>query len=254
MARATDCTLVITRIRQTTSLIVTTAIVAALVFSTLVPAANAAAPATTSTTSTTASKDGATATVTKSTTTTKTSSGKAKKAAASAFESEKLSPEVSGSASKSGAAKKKSGSSGMSAGLRALFGLLIVVGVIYGVHWMLKRFNDNKRGVLARGASEAIEVLATTPLTPTRTLHLVKVGPEILLIGATDAGLTKLSDVDASALATSAAVAGDSEFHQALNGAITGTPTAITSMSQPDATPDTFMKRFVANLQMMTAR
>jgi len=163
-----------------------------------------------------------------------------------------LSPKVTKPSVKTSPGKKSSG--GGMAVLRTVMGLVLVLGTIYGIHWLLKKYGNSKKGVLARGASDAIEVLATTPLTATRALHLVRVGPEILLIGATDSGVTRLGEIDAQHLALTAANNGDAEFHQALTGAISGQPT-ITSMSNGAASVnDTFMKRFVANLQMMTAR
>ncbi|MBC7645429.1 MAG: flagellar biosynthetic protein FliO [Thermoleophilia bacterium] len=172
---------------------------------------------------------------------------------ATSFEDQPLSSKVTKPTAKSAPSKKSSG--GSMAILRTIFGLVLVLGTIYGIHSLLKKYGNSKKGVLARGASDAIEVLATTPLTPTRALHLVRVGPEILLIGATDSGVTRLGEIDAQHLALTAAANGDAEFHQALTGAISGQPTH-TSMSSGSTTGDndTFMKRFVANLQMMTAR
>lgn len=162
------------------------------------------------------------------------------------FESEKLDPtafEEEEKASK-GEGKKESTSGG--AMWRMVLGLLFVLGVIYAVHWLLKNYNKSKfSGVAASGAG-AIEVVATTPLAANRMLHLVRIGKEMVLIGATDASITQLGTVDTNELVFAAGDAGNSDFQQMLHGAISG--------QQATPASDTFMRRFVSNLQMLTAR
>jgi flagellar protein FliO/FliZ len=89
-----------------------------------------------------------------------------------------------------GTAKGKAPSVG-SAGadvIRTIVGLAVVLGVIYGVYWLLKSHARAKSG----RADERIGVIATTPLAPNRSLHLVRAGDELILVGATDHSITPL--------------------------------------------------------------
>jgi flagellar protein FliO/FliZ len=89
-----------------------------------------------------------------------------------------------------GASKGKAPAAG-SAGadvIRTIVGLAVVLGVIYGVYWLLK---SSARAKAGRG-DERIGVIATTPLAPNRSLHLVRAGDELILVGATDQSITPL--------------------------------------------------------------
>ena len=89
-----------------------------------------------------------------------------------------------------GTAKGQAPSAG-SAGadvIRTIVGLAVVLGVIYGVYWLLKSHARAKSG----RADERIGVIATTPLAPNRSLHLVRAGDELILVGATDHSITPL--------------------------------------------------------------
>jgi flagellar protein FliO/FliZ len=72
--------------------------------------------------------------------------------------------------------------------IRTIVGLAVVLGVIYGVYWLLK---SSARAKAGRG-DERIGVIATTPLAPNRSLHLVRAGDELILVGATDHSITPL--------------------------------------------------------------
>ena len=76
---------------------------------------------------------------------------------------------------------------------RVLIGLLVVIGVIWGLSVLLKRF-VTVRGI--SGASDTVKVLYTLSLTPTRTLYLIRLGDRILLVGAAEGGLRTLAEID----------------------------------------------------------
>ena len=61
-------------------------------------------------------------------------------------------------------------------------GLAVVVALIYGLYWLLKRYGGNKGGK----SDGRMRVLATTMLAPNRSLHLVKVGSELVLVGSAE--------------------------------------------------------------------
>jgi flagellar protein FliO/FliZ len=84
-----------------------------------------------------------------------------------------------------------SSSGGGAAFARMVVGLVIVIGVIFGVYWLLKTWGGRTKGGLAKNNGQ-IEVLATTALTPSRSVHLIRVGSDVVLVGATDGGVTPL--------------------------------------------------------------
>jgi flagellar protein FliO/FliZ len=88
---------------------------------------------------------------------------------------------------------RKAASSGGGPGggsiVRTIVGLAVVIGVIYGLTWVLKQVKASK-STAATGAG--LETLATLPLGTNRTLHLVRAGDEIVLLGAGDGGVTPI--------------------------------------------------------------
>jgi flagellar protein FliO/FliZ len=73
---------------------------------------------------------------------------------------------------------------------KMVVGLGIVLVVIYGVYWLLKSTGRSKRkGVTADGR---MTVVGTTVLSPGKSLHLVRVGDDIVLVGAAEHGVTRV--------------------------------------------------------------
>jgi len=82
-------------------------------------------------------------------------------------------------------------SGGGAAFARMVVGLVIVIGVIFLVYWLLKTWGARTKGGLRTNGGQ-IEVLATTALTPNRSVHLIRVGSDVVLVGSTDGGVTPL--------------------------------------------------------------
>jgi flagellar protein FliO/FliZ len=98
------------------------------------------------------------------------------------------------------AAENASGASGGSI-VRTIFGLAVVLGVIYGLHWVLKQVKAGKDETDESG--DALESIAQLNLGPNRSLHLVRVGGEIVLLGAAEHQVTPIrrySEAEATAL------------------------------------------------------
>jgi flagellar biosynthetic protein FliO len=74
--------------------------------------------------------------------------------------------------------------------IRIFGGLLIVLAVIYGVYWLLKAYSKSKNG--GDSADDRLSVLGTTTLAPNRSLHLVRVGQEVLLLGSAEQSVTPI--------------------------------------------------------------
>jgi flagellar protein FliO/FliZ len=118
-----------------------------------------------------------------------TQAGTKTKAKAPAFHQDKtpLDPAVADADSAHGSATVGVGSAGADA-IRTIVGLAVVLGVIYGVYWLLKATARSRAG----RPDDRIGLVATTPLAPNRTLHLVRAGDELILVGATEHSITPL--------------------------------------------------------------
>jgi flagellar biogenesis protein FliO len=79
--------------------------------------------------------------------------------------------------------------------LRALVGLVVVIAIILVVAKVLRHQQTRRGGRLSLpggGQANAVEVLSTTPLGPTRALHLVRIADRIVLVGAGEGGIASL--------------------------------------------------------------
>lgn len=76
--------------------------------------------------------------------------------------------------------------------LDVLLKLGFVIGLIYASLYLLRRWQGQMTGRPTR----QMRVVESLSLAPRQTLHLVRVGSQTLLIGATDQTLTQLGSVD----------------------------------------------------------
>src|SRR3954470_19399492 len=86
----------------------------------------------------------------------------------------------------------KSAAHGASTGgslVRTIVGLAVVLGVIYGLHWVLKQVKASKD---SGDAGESLETIASLSLGTNRSLHLVRVGGEIVLLGVAEHQITPI--------------------------------------------------------------
>lgn len=83
-----------------------------------------------------------------------------------------------------------SASGGAGAIARMVVGLAIVLAVVYGVYWLLrKRYRGGGRGGVADGR---LEIVATTALAGNRAVHLLRAGDELFLLGSSEQSVTGL--------------------------------------------------------------
>jgi flagellar protein FliO/FliZ len=114
--------------------------------------------------------------------------------------------------------------------VRTIVGLAVVIGVIYGLTWILRQVKANKSGS-AKGAG--LETIATLPLGGNRSLHLVRAGEEIVLVGSGEHGVTPIrtyTEAEARSLGllgpdTQDAVAAESGAMEALEPEVFGQET-----------------------------
>jgi flagellar protein FliO/FliZ len=73
--------------------------------------------------------------------------------------------------------------------VRTIVGLAVVIGVIYGLYWILKQVKAARE---ESATGEGLQTLATLPLGTNRSIHLVRAGHEIVLVGAGEHGVTPI--------------------------------------------------------------
>jgi flagellar protein FliO/FliZ len=83
------------------------------------------------------------------------------------------------------------GSSNSTSGslMRTLVGLLVVVGVIYGLYWVLKQVKKSREH---QSSGSGLHSIASLPLGPNRSLHMIRAGREIVLVGVAEHGVAPI--------------------------------------------------------------
>jgi flagellar protein FliO/FliZ len=84
--------------------------------------------------------------------------------------------------------------------VRTIVGLAIVLAVIFGLRWVLKQVKASRE---ERGSGQGLSSMATLPLGSNRSLHVVRAGREVLVVGSGEHGVTPVrsySEEEAQAL------------------------------------------------------
>ena len=72
---------------------------------------------------------------------------------------------------------------------RTFLGLAVVVGVIYGLYWVLRQVKKSRE---ERATGSGLQTEAVVPLGPNRSLHLVRAGRELVLVGVAEQGVVPI--------------------------------------------------------------
>jgi flagellar protein FliO/FliZ len=136
-----------------------------------------------------------------------------------------------------GGAKAHTGASGSGSLVRTFVGLAIVLGVIYGIAWVLKQVKRSKED---RGQGTSLETTAVVALGPNRSLHLVRAGRELVLVGVAEHGVTPIRTyTEEEAIELGLVAEDDSE----LDGAPHATPTRAGAVRWLDRLKDRTVRR-----------
>ncbi len=73
--------------------------------------------------------------------------------------------------------------------VHTLVGLAVVIGVIYGLYWVLKQVKASRQ---EKASGNGLTPLATLPLGNGRSLQMVRAGSEILLVGVAEKSVTAI--------------------------------------------------------------
>jgi flagellar protein FliO/FliZ len=133
-------------------------------------------------------------------------------------------------------------SSGGGGGLvRTFVGLAIVLAVIYGLYWVLKQVKSSREAAIS---GHGLQSLATVPLGPNRSMHLVRAGQELVLVGVSEQAVVPIR------------IYGEAEARAA--GLLVDEPAAdgdevVTAKAAPPS-PGMFLKDVLVRLQSRTVR
>ncbi|HWT95100.1 MAG TPA: flagellar biosynthetic protein FliO [Solirubrobacteraceae bacterium] len=106
----------------------------------------------------------------------------------------------------SGSPAEKAAETGGGGGIaRMVVGLALVLGVIYGLSWVLKQVKSSKEG---EATGHGMSQVSSLPLGPGRSVHLLRVGDELLLVGSAEKGVTPLRRYGLEEAAASGLIAG----------------------------------------------
>ncbi len=72
---------------------------------------------------------------------------------------------------------------------RTFIGLAVVVAVIYGLYWVLRQVKSSRE---ERSSGRGLSTEASIPLGANRSLHLVRAGSELVLVGVAEHGVTPI--------------------------------------------------------------
>jgi flagellar protein FliO/FliZ len=81
------------------------------------------------------------------------------------------------------------GSPGSGTLVRTFVGLAVVIGVIYGLSWVMKQVKASRE---EHTVGHGLRPAATIALGPNRSLHLVHAGRELVLVGVAEQGVTPI--------------------------------------------------------------
>jgi flagellar protein FliO/FliZ len=72
---------------------------------------------------------------------------------------------------------------------RTFLGLAVVVGVIYGLYWVLRQVKKSRE---ESATGTGLQTEAVVPLGHNRSLHLVRAGRELVLVGVAEQGVVPI--------------------------------------------------------------
>ena len=77
--------------------------------------------------------------------------------------------------------------------VRTIVGLAIVLAVIFGLRWVMKQVKSSRED---RGGGSGLTAMGSLPLGSNRSLHVVRAGREVLVVGSGEHGVTPVRSYD----------------------------------------------------------
>jgi flagellar protein FliO/FliZ len=122
--------------------------------------------------------------------------------------------------------------------VRTFVGLAIVLAVIYGLYWVLKQVKASRE---TAASGQGLESVATIPLGANRSLHLVRAGRELVLLGVAEQTVVPIRayrEDEARALGLLSGAGGDGVY----------------DADEPTQTPAVALRDLLGRLQQKTVR
>lgn len=82
--------------------------------------------------------------------------------------------------------------------VKALIPLLLILGVLYGALWYVRKYSFSLGGKKTGGLN--IKVLGTQMLMPKKFISVVKIHDKVLVLGVSDGSVNLLKELDPSAI------------------------------------------------------
>lgn len=135
--------------------------------------------------------------------------------------------------------------------------LILVVGLIYGIARLIRRFNPSRFPKLQ--ATGEIEVLATQALFQGRLLHVVRVGDKVMVLGSTDQSVSRLASLNEEDIESMLSLKRAGQTPSAGAASFRGTLASVVSAKsqrpqRPERDPDAPKGSFLERLRDMTSR
>jgi len=138
--------------------------------------------------------------------------------------------------------------------IRTLVALLVVIAVIYGISWILKQFKAGR----SRATGKGLEQVATLPLSGNRSVSLVRVGNELILLGVAEQSVTALrrysEDEALDAGLRLDAIDSDAEFLESGDPLLTNERLALPNPGRARPQSPDFAGRMIESLRALTVR
>lgn len=132
--------------------------------------------------------------------------------------------------------------------MRTFIGLIVVVGVIYAMYWILKQVKKAKE---EQSSGSGLHSLASLPLGPNRSLHMIRAGREIVLVGVAEHGVAPIRSYTEQEAFEAGLIQDDDDDGEAQPGG-SGAPNVITKAGF--ASPGQAIVGVVEKLRQRTVR
>jgi flagellar protein FliO/FliZ len=132
--------------------------------------------------------------------------------------------------------------------MRTFFGLLVVVAVIYGLYWILRKV---KAAQAEQASGSGLHSLASLPLGQNRSLHMIRAGREIVLVGVAEHGVAPIRTYSEEEAYEAGLISEDDDDDET-GGPGTGGPNPLTKAGF--AKPGEALKQGLDKLRQRTVR
>jgi flagellar protein FliO/FliZ len=135
--------------------------------------------------------------------------------------------------------------------MRTFFGLLVVVAIIYGLYWILKKV---KAAQAEQSSGTGLHTLASLPLGANRSLHMIRAGREIVLVGVAEHGVAPIRSYTEEEAYEAGLISDDHDDDDATSDG-TGTKTVANPLTKAGfSQPGEALKNGLEKLRQRTVR